>query len=44
MVLQIVIKLYESIDKNTSQLLNYLLYHHEICKSEIEGAKHKVKS
>ena len=44
MVLQIVIKLYGSLDKNTSQLFNYFLYLSEICKLEIEGTKHEIES
>ena len=44
MVLQIVIKLYGCLDKNTFQLFNYFLYLSEICKLEIEGTKHEIES
>ena len=41
MALQIVIKLYQPLEKNISLRFNYFFYHSETSKLEIKGAKHK---
>ena len=43
MVLRIVIKLYESLEKNISQHSNNLLHYPESYKLDIEGTKHETK-
>ena len=42
MVFQIVIKLYEFLEKNISQRSNYFLFHSETSRFEIKGIKHKT--
>ena len=42
MILQTVIKLHGSFKKNVFQHPNYVLYHSEILKLEIEGTKHGI--